>query len=324
MPSVFRPSTPSDGPELTRMAERLLGVAPESPMFGDAQLSWKYWAPWRSGTSPRSYVLVRDGRIVAHVAALSLECRRGARTLTLLHPFDWMSEPSAIGAGAAVLQRLTKLGDGVLIVGGSQTTQRMVRPLGFRALGDVGCYAARVGTSAAPASDATSLGAELTLSVVTEPTAEVCASVEPPIPWLEALRSPERLADFLRCPVAAMSVHAVRRDGALLGGFLLAKVPGQARIAAFWAARDAHDLPALLGASRRHAASHAGVSEVVSMANLPAERAALEAAGFRQTGSVPSFLLTRATELDADTAFAFQMIDGDVAFLHHGAPQPWL
>lgn len=325
MPSLFRPTSPSDEAELVALAERLLGVEPGNPMFGSAHLRWKYWAHWRGSGLARSHVLVRDGRIVAHAGVLPLACREAGRTITFLHPFDWMSEPSAIGSGAALLQRLSRLADGLLIVGGSAMTQRMVRPLGFRALGDVIRYAA----TAAPEGAAEELARlarqeGLSLSRGIPATQRDCEGRPEEGPWLAILRTPERLEDYLGCPAAPMSVHTVRRGATLLGGFVLALAPGQARIAAHWTAegRPEDDL-SLLRIARSQAARHAGVDEVVCMANAPAEQRALVAAGFASAGSVPMFLLSPSI-VDAEVRVSFQMLDGDVAFLHHGGPQPWL
>jgi hypothetical protein len=306
------------------MAERLLGVAPGNPMFATPHLAWKYWAPWRSSASFRSYVLVRDGRIVAHAGALPLACRVGVSTLSLLHPFDWMSEPSAIGSGAALLQRLSKLADGLLIVGGSEMTRRMVLPLGFRAFPGVTLFASPVETDATASSLASKQAPTSLPSRLVAPTLEDCTGIEPPVPWLTTLRTPERIQDYLSCPAVATTVYGVHSAGRRSGGFVLTLAPGQARIAALWAARDPQHLPAVIHAARGVASRQPGITEVVCMANLPIECDALTAAGFRDVGSVPMFLLDTARCLGQGAQLSFQMLDGDVGFLHHGTPQPWL
>jgi hypothetical protein len=122
-----------------------------------------------------------------------------------------------------------------------------------------------------------------------------------------------------------MSVYRAERDSARLGGFVLAFTPGQARIAAHWSAASHPQYHAsLIRLARCQAAMHPGVDEVATMANLPAEQQAITAAGFEPVGSVPMFLLASTSNFDADVRVGFQMLDGDVAFLHHGEPQPWL
>jgi hypothetical protein len=324
MASEFRPSTPRDEPELVGLAERVLAVAPDSPMFARPHLHWKYWAPWHGSSSSRSHVLVRDGRIVAHAAVMPLSVRTRGRALTLLHPFDWMSEPSAIGSGVALLQRLAKLENGLLIVGGSEMTQRIVRPLGFRELGEVWCYAAPLAAGSdepsRPARDST-----LSLSASARPTHDECDGGTAPAPWLTFLRTPDRLQDCTGCPATPTSAYAVRSNGAPFGGFVLAAAPAQVRIAALWSrSRRAEDYAALIRLARSEAEARGAADEIVCMTNMPAEQDALVATGFRATGSAPIFLLASARDIDSDVRVGFQMLDGDVGFLHHGTPQPWL
>lgn len=334
MPSEFRPTTPSDAPLLVALAQRLLGVAPDSPMFTPAHLHWKYWQTWTGVSLARSHVLVRDGRIVAHAGVLPLTCSVRGRPFTLLHPFDWMSEPEAIGSGAALLQRLSKLADGLLIVGGSSTTQRMVGPLGFRAMGDVTRFAASAAQGATADGVSHSLAAQAAAGVsvrrVASPKPRDCERVETPGPWYPFALSPERLKDGQGCPAAPMTVFtasrssaARREEGEPLGGFVLAFAPGQARIVSLWSASSgSEDQQRLVRLAYAQAIEQPGVSEVVTMANAPTERGALAAAGFQPAGTVPLFVLAR--ELDADVRLSFQMLDGDVAFLHDGKPDPWL
>jgi hypothetical protein len=334
MPSEFRPTTPSDGPLLVALAQRLLGVSVGSPMFAAAHLHWKYWAPWRHASLARSHVLVRDGHIVAHAGVLPLTCRVRGRVFTLLHPFDWMSEPSAIGSGAALLQRLARLADGLVIVGGSAMTQRMVGPLGFRAVGEVTRYAASAALPAtfdgAASAPFVGLEEDVVIRLTARPESPDGEGLELPEPWLSFARTPERLQDYQDCPAAPMAVYSAWRarssDGKTelrLGGFVLAFAPEQARIVAFWSAsRTREDETLLARLAYQQARRHPGVNEVVTMANAPMDQRALVAAGFQPAGTVPMFLLAR--ELGGDARLSFQMLDGDVGFLHRGAPDPWL
>ena len=317
MPSEFRPTEPNDGPRLVELAQRLLGVAPESPMFSERHMRWKYWLPASpDDASPRGYVLVRDGAIVAHAAALPLRYHARGRSFTLLHPFDWMSEPSAIGSGAALLQRLSKLADGLLIVGGSETTRRMVRPLGFRGFGDVHMYAA-------PATPRPSAPPHRVHPIA--PDALAGAPPGGPSPWLSAERRAEWLRACLDCPATPMALLSAGDAARSFGELVLAFAPGQARIAAFWpASARPEERAALLRIARRHAAERSDTDEVVCMANAPHDRAALEDAGFQAVGSVPMFVLAPSSVLSDDDRLGFQMLDGDLAFLHHGEPWPWL
>jgi hypothetical protein len=323
--SEFRASTPGDGPQIAALAQRVLGVAPDNPMFTPEHMHWKYWRPWPDGPGTRSFVLTRNGQIVAHAGVLPLVTSGSPTGLSLLHPFDWASEPNSIGAGAALLKRLAGLADGLLIVGGSASTQRMAKPLGFRAAGEVSCHAWRVPAARELGTLSTSehqAPGALPSPAAHDPDPDGCFT---PPGWLRFRRTPERLSTLTSCPALQFESHAVSQHGALLGGFVLAFAPFQARVAAFWCRSERQsDLVALLQVARERASAHENVEEVVCMTNLPAECQALAAAGFQACPGVPMFVLAPGTRLSAATRLVFQMLDGDLAFLHHGVRQPWL
>jgi hypothetical protein len=226
-----------------------------------------------------------------------------------------MSEPSAIGSGAAQLSRLGKLADGLMIVGGSEMTRRMVRPLGFRAFGEVPLYA--VATASAPPSAACEAH-PITPELIPAPP-------NPTAPWLDFERPASWLRACLTCPAIAMDLCSVRCDGQTVGEVLLAFAPGQARIAAFWPrSSEPSARAALLVAARQLAAQRTGIDEVACMANAPDDRRALEDAGFRAVGSVPMFVLAPLSSIPEAARLSFHMLDGDFAFLHDGRPRPWL
>jgi hypothetical protein len=64
--------------------------------------------------------------------------------------------------------------------------------------------------------------------------------------------------------------------------------------------------------------------EVVCMANAPQQVRALGSAGFLRCEPVPLFLRAAADLGETVAQLGFQMLDGDVAFLHHGLPETWL
>jgi hypothetical protein len=324
--SEFRASNPADGQQIAALAQRVLGVAPSNPMFTPEHMHWKYWRPWPDWSGARSFVLTRNGQIVAHAGVLPLVTSGGADGLTLLHPFDWASEPSSIGAGAALLKRIAGLAEGLLIVGGSAATQRMAKPLGFRSTGEVACFAWRVPREGLGARDpGTTERERLSTRRLTAQENAGSDSSFTPRGWLRFRRPADGLGALASCPAVACESHAVWLDGAALGGFVLALAPFQARIAGFWCRSDRErDLVALLQAAREQASAHPQVEEVACMTNLPAECRALSAAGFQASPSVPMFVLAPESRLAASTQLAFQMLDGDVAFLHNGARQPWL
>jgi hypothetical protein len=249
------------------------------------------------------------------VAAIPVTYRRGSETWTLLHPLDWAASTEVVGAGAMLFSRLSKLADGLLVVGGSAVTQRMLGPLGFRRLPEVGRFAAP------PCADPP-VGVVLrALDPGEVPSLEDVFS-----PGLVAVRSPALHAFWAECPALHATVaRAVLGAGALLGGFLLGLVPGQARILDLWCgSRDPADWARVLGAARFEAGRHPGAAEVAMLANTALEQDALLRAGFERRGGVPMHVLSPRLKPLADLGLRFQLLDGDAAFLHRGTRESWL
>ena len=287
-------------------------------MFSAEQMFWKYWSPRTDWSGSRSFVLMAGERLVAHGAVMPLRFSAGGRARTLLHLFDWAAEPGAIGSGSTLLRRIAALADGVLILGGSAATRAMVRPLGFRPLPEVTRYAVPARAPLDPIGDAYALA----------------RSSEPPAHLLDRSstsgggsvvfeRSAQDVRAFLDCPVVESECRVVSKAGLPIGFFLLACAAAQARIVEAWSTSpDPRDWSALFRLARQVASEHA-VAEVVCLAADPLEEHALLAAGFSRCGTVPLHVFAPADVVPDQTRVRLRMIDGDIAFLHHGPPERW-
>ena len=137
-------------------------------------------------------------------------------------------------------------------------------------------------------------------------------------------RSGRQVTDFLRCPAMEAAYFSVTRQGAPLGYFLLAFAAAQARIVEAWSpSPDLADWVALLRLARRQAGQRPDVEEVVCLAGVPLEQEALLRAGFSPCGTVPLFVLTSRDRVPDQARVRLRMMDGDIAFLHHGTPERW-
>lgn len=313
----FRASTPADAPAIIDLCQRVLAISDASPMLDPALLAWKYWRPWPTWAGPRSHVIARGSELLAHIAAVPVTYRHADRELTLLHPLDWAARPEPIGVGATLLQKLARVADGVLVVGGSSMTQRMLGPLGYRRLPDV-CRHAAPAAGVSSGEDAAPLEVRPTTGSAAPPTlAEVFR------PQLVAGRSLALDAAWRECPAVSSERFEVLEQGQALGGFMLSQSPGQARLIDVWCRSSRpSDWARVLGAARSAAARLRDVAEVVTLANTPLEQQALGEAGFRECGRLPMFV--RSPALPSEIGLRFQMIDGDAAFLHHGTRESWL
>ena len=309
-PAEFRPSTPADGAAIAALCRRVLSVPDGSPMFTAEHMQWKYWDAWPGWSGSRSFVLTRDDRLIAHGAVVPLAFTREGCEHRLVALFDWASEPDAIGSGAALLKRIAGLADGMIMVGGSAMTRRMVGPLGFRRLGEVTRHAC---ASTPPA-----------------PAGWTSTRVDSPPPFLPGstreriLFHRPALRHLLRCPVAATEYHEVSRGGVTAGSFLLSFTPAQAKIADLWCASSELDHWIAIASVARKAGARPGVDEVACLASEPLQREALARAGFLACGSDPLFALAPPELVPDGATMRVQMLEGDYAFLHHGVPLPWL
>jgi hypothetical protein len=311
----FRASVPEDAGAIRALCREQLSIPDESPLFEPPLMEWKYWRSWPTWPLSRSYVIVRGAELLAHIAAMPVTYRRGSDAWTLLHPLDWAARPDVVGVGAMLLQRLSKLADGLLVVGGSALTQRMLGPFGFRPLPDVKRFAALPGV-------ALPVGWELSALDASEAPASLDGVFSP---GFVAARSPALLACWQQCPAIEMIARGVSCPGRPRGGFLLGLTPGQARIIDLWCgSADSADWSAVLVAARFEARRHAGVAEVVTLANTALEERALLDAGFEQRGVLPMFVQSRGIAALAEPHLRFQLLDGDAAFLHHGRVESWL
>jgi hypothetical protein len=138
MGTVYRFSTPDDEAQIIDMLRRAWAGRPTTDHFLQPELvRWKFWEPCAGWPENRSWVVERDGRIVAHAAIWPvLTVRTGEKTDTGISMLDWGSEPNSAGAGVPLLKRLLQPYDFGLCVGGSAMTQAILPRIGFSAIGE--------------------------------------------------------------------------------------------------------------------------------------------------------------------------------------------
>jgi hypothetical protein len=108
----------------------------------------------------------------------------------------------------------------------------------------------------------------------------------------------------------------------LIGCFLLCQTPGQHRLVDAWA-RDAAAWQALLLAAIAETVKDPSAREVACQTNDVAQQAALLAAGFFMAGEDPLHVLCDEALVPKGAHFRHQLIDSDLAYLHHGDPESW-
>lgn len=132
MASIFRPTTVSDEPGIVDLLTRVFLVGRDASFVSPPLLRWKYWDPRADCPEPRSLVMEKNGRIVAHVGLWPVTIRTATKVERGVHMIDWASDLDAPGAGVSLLQRLTKTYDFVYAIGGTDITQSILPKFGFK------------------------------------------------------------------------------------------------------------------------------------------------------------------------------------------------
>ena len=136
MALVCRHTTPADQDRLIEFLARVFSSGPQDDFLNPSVLRWKYWEPREDYPQPRSFVLERDGRIVAHAGLWPVKVPTGTKNELGFHLIDWAADPAVSGAGVFLLQRLSETCDFLYAIGGTEITLSILRALGFRQIAE--------------------------------------------------------------------------------------------------------------------------------------------------------------------------------------------
>jgi hypothetical protein len=316
------------------------------PNFQPEDLRWKYWQERSDWPGPRSFVMTRGSEILAHAAVIPGTYRWNEHRVRTIHVVDWAARPSAVGAGASLMKYLGQACDALLAIGGSAQTLRLLPHLGFRIRGSATGYvrslhptgvlvpsvhptwkvpprflrsvwwnlrAPRGGTDGWQVRRLNADELSRLAAILPGPTSEMAV--------LE--RSAELFRYTLECPIAAMSLFAMEREGRVRGYFLLTRALRQARLADCWMdSTDSADWRALIQCAVREARHYSGVAELAVWASDPLLSRSLRECGFRARNEVPVQLLPHDAAL-LPPALRVQMLDNDAAYRHLGRNEFW-
>jgi hypothetical protein len=323
----FRPSTPEDAEAIIALCSEVLQVPPGSPVLWLPHLNWKYWSDQPGWNGPRSYVVSEGRQIVAHAGVVPASFARDGRTYTLVQLIDWAASPTHVGAGVSLLKHVARLADGVINVRASEIAQRIFRRLAYRPLGETTRYVLRLpavrdfGGRAALAADVRMHAP----GAFDRPAAHPLESAVSRGGAIVLRRSLDRLAALSLCPAAPMSYGEVLREGSLRGTFSICEAAGQLRLVDAWAdtGRDDAAWEVVLAAVLERSAAHPAATELVTQTNDPLQERALLAAGFAPAGTDPLSVLADRNVVPDGAYVRHQLIDSDLAYLHHNVPEVW-
>lgn len=337
MSFTIRPTTAADRPAIVS----LLDGAGLHSRSSERDLEWKYWQPREDWPQARSFVLAKDAEIFAHAGVIPSTCVWNGHRASMLHLIDWAAAPGRVGAGVTLLKHISWLADALIGVGGNEHTLRSLPAIGFRISSTETEYVrvlyplryltnspqwgwktlpklARsiLWTMTSPSRKAADWSWRRLASSQLQSLDGVLPRARGGVAVLE--RSSKLFAYILKCPIASMALHRLEKAGKARGYFLLAFVPGQARLADCWVdSDDAADWRALVRCAVQAARQDPGVAELTAVANDPLLSDALVKAGFRSRDTNPIQVLVRKGQ-DLPPTFRVQMLDSDAAYRHRG------
>jgi hypothetical protein len=341
--SIIRPGLPDDLPKMAVLMEDA-GLRPNSL---PADLQWKYWQQRVDWPGPRSYVMVRDGQLLAHAAVVPGTYHWQSRRVRTRHVIDWAARSNAPGAGVSLLKFLGQDADALLAIGGSAQTLGLLPHLGFRRCGAVTGFVRPLHPLRLLTTSVHStwrVPPRLLRSMlwalqaprggtqgwqVSRVTVDQLPQLAPVLPvsrndFATPERSPEWFRYALDCPIAAMSLFVMQQAGRVRGYFLLAFALRQARLADCWMdSEDAADWRALIQCVVREANRHPQAAELAVWGSDPLFSRCLRECGFRERSEFPvQMLATREASL-LPTRLRVQMLDNDAAYRHTGRNEFW-
>jgi hypothetical protein len=233
------------------------------------------------------------------------------------------------------MKKLMSLADVAIVVGGSEATRRIVPRLGYGIRGSVEVFArvirpvrqARSRPSAGIWKDAARLlrnaaWARTPLGPIEsewriDRVARFDAMPELAVAdYVHAESTAEYLNYWLRCPVADVRGFEIHRGTQRVGGFLLSRVAGQARVAAMWLATSAQrDWERAYRLAVAAAAEERTTCEIVGFASTPVASSALRACGFRHRDAMPLFTYEQRGSLAGAPPMFWNAINDDAAYV---------
>ncbi len=302
-------------------------------------MRWKYFDPHPYWEGSRSYLLESDAEIAAHGCVVPIRFLTESGPVTSCCIIDWAANPAFPGAGALLYQRLYRLTETMLGIGGSDAARKVLPRMGFqvRAQLDTFVRAARPFSlfRAKPKRDwksAAHLGrnvARLFRPIAPVPAGwsaqrveKFDATIDPVLPRPGVARGAvcERSAAFLNyilaCPVAAMSGFTLSKAGELAGYCVLSRSGHQSRIADLWIASERpEDWRVAYGLAARLALENPGVTEITASASEPLGRRAIQGAGLHARETMPIFLRDSKSFLEGSPEVRIGALENDFFYL---------
>jgi len=337
MTSAIRVTEPKDLPALAEFLVRLYGFDPTDYHADPRFLEWKYLYPRECWEGGRSYILEKNGQIVAHCGICPVTLHRpDMTTINSVTMTDWAADPLVPGVGVLLYRKLMAMARASFVIGGAPATRRMIPRIGFRDVGKALTYAAWLRPWREFRTRPRTAGSILRLlHGVTHPPRsrwQVCAdwdfvpvkqfddSVSPLLnstkaSWTHCGRNLADLNWVLQCPQFEMRGFVLRRRGQPKGYFIVGKADWEARLLDLGVdSADANDWGAACAMVVKAARLDPEVCRIRALSTLPILSQALIWNGCWRHHEEPILIHDPTNALERSFPVSFQLIDGDSGY----------
>lgn len=341
MTSAIRATEAKDIPALAEFLVRVYQFDPSDHHVDPKLLEWKYLYPRDGWEGSRSYVLERDGRIVAHCGVcpvtFHLPDRTAVKSVTMT---DWAADPSVPGVGVMLFRKLMAMAPASFVIGGAPATRLMVPRIGFRHVGEALTYAAWLRPwrefRTRPRTGRSMLRLLYGLTHPTRNRRQTSAgwdfasvnqfddSIVPVLndikrTWTSCERTVADLNYVLQCPHLKMQAFLLHRRDRIMGYFILGRGIGKAD----WDARlldlvvnsaDANDWNSACAMVTKAARLTPEVCRIRALATFPIISQALISNGYWCQYKEPIVIHDPTNALEHAFPASFQLIEGDSGY----------
>jgi hypothetical protein len=336
MTAATRATEYKDIPALARFLVRVYQFDPLDHHADKRLLEWKY-LHLTPGCEGSSYLLESDGEILAHcgVCPVTFHLPDGT-TVNSVTMMDWAADPSAPGVGVRLFRKLMEMAPTSFIIGGAPATRLIVPRIGFRHVGEALTYSAwlrpwrefrtrpRTRRSTLrllhglthPARNRNRASADWDFA----PVNQFDDSVLPLLngtkrTWTFCQRTIAALNHLLKCPHLKMQGFLLKRQGRLIGYFVIGKAEWEARLLDLVVdSEDGNDWNLACATVTKAARLDPEVCRIRAQATFPVLAEALAWNGYWCQYKEPIVIHDPTNALDRAFPVSFQLADGDSGY----------
>jgi Acetyltransferase (GNAT) domain len=337
MVGEIRAAQLDDLPAVAKLLLRVYQFEPSDHHADLELLEWKYLRARPGWEGSRSYLIEKDGQIVAHCGICPVTFRLpDGNVVNSLTMMDWAADPTVKGAGRMLFRKLMEMAPTSFIIGGTAATRNILPRIDFRPAGETLAFTGwlrpwqefrlRPHTRRSiprllhglthPARNRSGGSAEWDFVGVTRFDNSLLTSLQgTKREWTFCQRTLADLNYMLDCPHVKMEGFLLRRQGQLVGYFIIGKMEWEARLLDLVVdSADPNDWILASMMVTKAARLYPEVCRIRVQSSFPILKQALEWNGYRCLYKEPLMLYDPANVLDAAFPLSIQLFDGDYGY----------